>query len=96
MVRSPFSIHQHCFQTAAVAVASPASAFFQVGDLSECGQFKLPACRRVKLDCNAFLFHVGLKFMVKSFRRLDDGENGGFESSRKFFPSRDYLGQFRT
>jgi hypothetical protein len=30
----------------------------------------------------------------KSLRRLDDGEDCGFEWGRKFFPSGDYLGQF--
>jgi hypothetical protein len=35
MIRPPFSVRQSHAQIAAVAVASPASTFFQSGDLSE-------------------------------------------------------------
>ncbi len=66
---------------------------------SECSPPKSPACKRVKFDCDALMCHVRLKFMVrcsfgKSLRRLDDGEDCRLEWGRKFFPSRDYLGQF--
>jgi hypothetical protein len=32
--------------------------------------------------------------LKESLRRLDDGEDCRFEWGGKFFPSRDYLGQF--
>jgi hypothetical protein len=82
-----------------VAVASLASTFFQSGDLlRKYGQPKSPASKRVKFDFAALVFHVRLKIMVgsslkESLRRLDDGEDGGLEWSRKFFPSDDYLRQ---
>jgi hypothetical protein len=79
--------------------ASPAR--FSKVAIPNCGQPESPACKRVKFDFAALVFHVRLKFMVesslkKSFRRLDDGEDCGPELGRKFFPSRDYLGQFRA
>jgi hypothetical protein len=65
MACSPLSVHQYLFQTAAVAVASLASASFRSGDLSARGQSKSPACRRFKFDCAAFIARVRLMLMVK-------------------------------
>jgi len=101
MVPASISFPRYHAPIAAVAVASLASTFFQSGDLSECGQPKSPACKRVKFDFAALVFHVRLKFMVgsslkESLRRFDDGEDCGLEWSRKFFPSGDYLGQIRA
>jgi hypothetical protein len=74
-------------------------ARFSKAAIFPCSQPKCPACKRVKFDFAALVFHVRLKFMVgsslkESLRRLDDGEDCGLEWGWKFFPSRDYLGQF--
>jgi len=65
MVRSPFSVRQCRIQTAAVAVASLASALLAKRRWHECGQPESPACKRVKFDLSVFMFNVGLKLMVK-------------------------------
>jgi hypothetical protein len=82
MVRPPFSVRQSHAQIASVTVASLASTFFQSGDLSECGQPKSPACKRVKFDCGALMWNVMFKGMMvggESARRFDKCENGGLD-----------------
>ena len=89
MVRPPFSVRHSHAQIAAVPVASLASAFFPKRRSSECGQPKSPACKRVKFDFAALVFHVRLKFMVESSLKkitppFDDGEDCRLERAGSF------------
>jgi hypothetical protein len=65
MARSPLSVHQYRFQTAAVAVASPASAFFQSGDLPNTASLNFRPVGALNLIAPRSPFHIGLKFMQK-------------------------------
>jgi hypothetical protein len=82
-----------------VPVASPASTFFQSGDLPNAARPNPRPVGAFNSIVPCFMCNVRLKFMVgsslkKSLRRLDDGEDCRFEWGWKFFPSGDYLGQF--